>query len=687
MGGKKMLRLKRLLLGEEILSLSKKRKIAWVLGMILLIVCLVCLEIYLDRTLETQSDSDVSSELVLAKILAEEGSILTPNWYYSTELRVVNTNLVFAPLFRIFQDWHTVKLCGIVILHLCLLLSAYLFCRVTKTAAFFPAVGLMLILPFSYEYYYIVLRFPYYVPHLVMTLLIFALAVRFSENQGWSMKSFLPLLLGAALAFGAGLGGARQVAVFLLPFFLAVLIPALQQNAGRTAMCRVLGKRWNRYLLSAFLCLLAGGAGFLLNATVLQQHYHFKAWELSFTEFDAARVYTVLDGFLKSLGYITGKLEGRVLLHNGTAALLLLSSLFAAVMGIRTGKKKSSSYYFFSIFYLVSAAVFILLYAFTDMSYGTWYNLPIVFLGAPLIAMGLKYLDYSRGFKAAALAVWCTLNVLCGAEFLSHRGIAEKKSDHQEIAEFLVSNEYYNGYASFWNANILTELSNGVIDVYCLKDSTMTFQNGDIDQLNTWLQRVSHDTERPRGKVFMLFNQDQKKTDVTPAQAAKDKLWRFSDERIVFQHGGYTVYGYESYSDLVSEIYDYDFVFGNSGWLYQGKDADGIRVLSPSGISYGPYIKFRDGRYRVIVTGSGLVRAEYQCTYDSGANEIPIEMVSKGDQETVFEFAVENKVSNGEVLVKNRSEEPLEIRSLKIDYLGPKDGNTVAPEEQPAGEG
>ena len=45
-------------------------------------------------------DADNSSEMVLAKLLAEEKTFLSTNWFYSTELRVLNTQLVLSMLFR-----------------------------------------------------------------------------------------------------------------------------------------------------------------------------------------------------------------------------------------------------------------------------------------------------------------------------------------------------------------------------------------------------------------------------------------------------------------------------------------------------------------------------------------------------------------------------------------------------------
>ena len=48
-------------------------------------------------------DADASSELVLAEHLAKTGQILSTDWFYSTELRVLNTQLIYAPLFWIFR--------------------------------------------------------------------------------------------------------------------------------------------------------------------------------------------------------------------------------------------------------------------------------------------------------------------------------------------------------------------------------------------------------------------------------------------------------------------------------------------------------------------------------------------------------------------------------------------------------
>gem|GEM_PF-5435070 len=41
-------------------------------------------------------DADMASEQLLANLLAQKGGVMSTNWYYSTELRVLNTQLVMC---------------------------------------------------------------------------------------------------------------------------------------------------------------------------------------------------------------------------------------------------------------------------------------------------------------------------------------------------------------------------------------------------------------------------------------------------------------------------------------------------------------------------------------------------------------------------------------------------------------
>ena len=50
--------------------------------------------------IEKLLDAEMSGEMVLSGLLAKEHSIITPNWNYSTDIRVLNNQLFFSHFFR-----------------------------------------------------------------------------------------------------------------------------------------------------------------------------------------------------------------------------------------------------------------------------------------------------------------------------------------------------------------------------------------------------------------------------------------------------------------------------------------------------------------------------------------------------------------------------------------------------------
>ena len=52
-------------------------------------------------------DSDLASEMILADLLNREGSVISHNWFYSTELKVVNLQWFYRLGLLLFpDDWH-----------------------------------------------------------------------------------------------------------------------------------------------------------------------------------------------------------------------------------------------------------------------------------------------------------------------------------------------------------------------------------------------------------------------------------------------------------------------------------------------------------------------------------------------------------------------------------------------------
>lgn len=70
------------------------------------------------------------------------------------------------------------------------------------------------------------------------------------------------------------------------------------------------------------------------------------------------------------------------------------------------------------------------------------------------------------------------------------------------VGEWLVENGYSKGYSTFWNANVLTELTDGSIEMWAV-------DLNDLYVIN-WLQLKSHLDAPKDGPVFVLTTEQEK---------------------------------------------------------------------------------------------------------------------------------------------------------------------------------
>ena len=94
---------------------------------------------YYNMNKEGLLSSDMSSELVLANLLSKENALLSNKWIYSTELRVVNTQVVYSILFHFFSDWSLVRALGNLIMLIGLVISGCFMLYMVGGLGFFLA--------------------------------------------------------------------------------------------------------------------------------------------------------------------------------------------------------------------------------------------------------------------------------------------------------------------------------------------------------------------------------------------------------------------------------------------------------------------------------------------------------------------------------------------------------------------
>ncbi|MBR2761834.1 MAG: hypothetical protein IKD66_11775 [Solobacterium sp.] len=523
-----------------IMKLSEKlsnSKAAKFVPLVLLAVFELWYFVFLNQNIDSLINADDASELLLGRILAQEHAILSQSWYYSTEIRFLNTNLIYGPLFLFLKNWHTIRIVSLVILHVLLLASFYYFMQRMGRKDLFPAAALAVMVPLTRTYCWVVVRIPYYVPYLIISCLTLGFLFVYQRSAG---KKKTAVLIGSAvLALLACAGGARQAIALYVPLLFTALFFLGQSLKDPEADQR---ERVNDLLKFAGILFISACIGFLINSAVMSRLYSFRSWTFGFTFFSTDRFKEVVDGVLSSFGYHDGPVTMKRTLMNAAAMILFLSTILSLWYALGSKKKSSEQYRFLAVFYVSAFVVFALLYSMTSMYYQYRYNIPFFIFSFPLICFWISESDWFAKVRplltAGFVMVMCLGAVLTYNEERIAVIMDDTNEQLSEISSKLLSENYTEGYSVYSYANILTELSDGAIDVWFWNDPYLA-ETEHLDEIYEWLQPKRHKTTPPQGKVFLLLSEENLESCLWKEQLSDDRLLMRTDELLVYGFGSH----------------------------------------------------------------------------------------------------------------------------------------------------
>lgn len=503
------------------------------------------------QTAQSCLDGDASSELVLAQHLNETGRILSSDWYYSTELRVLNTQLVFAPLFSLFSDWTMVRFTGALILQATLVLSFFYLCRQAKLSwgARFLG-GALLLLPVSVGYGRIVLYHNYYMPHITISFLITALFMSVIRcRKAGHRSACIRLFALCALSFGSGLGGVRQGMITHIPILLLLFVLFFQESMKRPLFAS-LKDHWRGIAVSlcAFFAFLTGYA---VNARFLSSRFFFRSYnDLTLRLIDPGKLSDVLFGCLHAFGF---RQDIPVLSISGILSLTAVFSFsFCVVRGalLLSDDQHSPAHRFLGLLFPCAMLVMLSVFLLIDSAWHyLLYFLPVTVWSVVLLAMlydqmPSQAIQFKTTHVLALLTAIClTANGLVNAAFFASTGklfsqpyTGVGSSDIllagklEKPVEFLLENDYELGYAEFWYANTVTEISDGAISAINL---IFNHYNRPL-VIHEWLMLEST-LKMQTDKVFLLLShQDDRLYQLVPMDEKGEKV--YDDGEFVIYH-------------------------------------------------------------------------------------------------------------------------------------------------------
>lgn len=483
-------------------------------------------------------DSDLASEMILSDLLNKEGTIISHNWFYSTELKVVNLQWFYRLGLLIFpNDWHLARTFGMAIT-LALFAAAMLFfvkCAGLGRAGLWM-VGTLL-WPFGQHYLVYAIYGGYYLVYTFFYMLVLALVLR-SLNAD-KKHCALQWVLACVITAVAGMNGVKQLMVFHAPLCLAaaILLVLALHSCGKSDWKAALDacRKEVRLLAASLVTAVAAAAGYFVSNAVLSRMYDFKSY--NFIVWNRDEDWFTLDRILMDFFHEFGYENGSGVFHFGGIAaavgLLLGCWMFFCIVRLllRLDKLERNDKLLVLLLVAMLAVCGVAYTYFHEYYLYFWLmNMPVAIA---VMAVEIKTEDFhilgARQLLGVGLAVCFTLCAVSTVRqeqehpYLAHKGL-------NTAAEWLVDNGYTQGYSTFWNGNAMTELTSGKLEVW-------TLQSLDRDDVPNWLQPKSHLTTDPE-HPFLLIDTE------TDGPAENAKLIQYGDCTEVYNDGRYVIYDF-----------------------------------------------------------------------------------------------------------------------------------------------
>lgn len=501
-------------------------------------------------------DSDMASDIILADLLNNEGSLLSSNWWYSTELRVVYLQTFYRLALLIFpNNWYAAQVLGQAVWML-LLIVAYVYVGHglnLKSLGAWGAAALMC--PFGTWYLMYGPLGGAYLPHMILVLISFGallhlLKAKKFKDLNWIVHGIL--LVCSSIA--SGLNSVKGVMGYFLPMVLATCtILALQIHLTPTQYPRKAAKLFVLSLVS----LILSGIAYAINSCFLSKMYDFSDYnDTAWNTLDINKLISEWSDFLSLFGYpVDSAYGGGCNLFSIEGILSAFGLLIAAAIVIseirllQHWKRLDLPQRVVPVLLLMVLLIQGIVFAFAAETSNAYYWLTIVPLVFPVLQLEGESetfnFKYSRVLLAAGFFV-CFVCTSISTEIRFFNGGGYRANPHlEEICTWLVDNNYTQGYASFWNGNVITEWSNGNIEMWITEDfHTMAPYN--------WLQNKAH-TSPPDGTVFLLTTDRELETMGLTALLKRSDI-TYKDLEAQSPAGLYYVLKYDSYQDMLGTV-------------------------------------------------------------------------------------------------------------------------------------
>ena len=439
-------------------------------------------------------DGDASDFLCRGWVIAQQHNPFTNAIYATTELRLLDSNAVFALFFSFISDWTLVRICGTLLIQGLYMLSFFYMCWRAHIGSARSRVfsASLLLLPFSVPYARIVVYHLHYILYLTNAFWMIGLSLRLTEAKT-VRKAILPACFLACLWVFVGLNGIRHMMILGSPMLLFAAIQVLRtlthyrwENGrllgGSGPFLRTDSARLMGVLLGSCLFFLIGYA---VNVKVLLPA--FEIGDLSTTFFSPAipaqRYADILNGWLIAAGVRQTNLPLLSVAGISLAAALFSFGYLLWASAASTWKEGPIGSRLLGSMLAVSFVTAVLTFIFdTGWRFYQLYFVPVAAFAVPALAAELARLK-DRAVSACRkllILLTCACFLFQGAYTVYYIAVDRWNMDTwsgltttdifladtaRVYADFMQENGYTHALVPYWYANVMEELTDGELAV------------------------------------------------------------------------------------------------------------------------------------------------------------------------------------------------------------------------------
>jgi hypothetical protein len=458
------------------------------------------------------------------------------------------------PLFKILgalNNWALIRALSIFLNNVVLILSyAFMMKQLKIQPKWVSVSALFLIMPISSQYWEIVIFGGYYIFFIAQLFLCVGLFLWLNKNAETvkPVSQNIVFILFTILSLALGAQGIRSLMSITIPLMVACIVSYVSGTARKKKFPLFLG------IYGFIVC----GFGFALN-NLLHVKYSFHSYDNMRIEDLYANFIPKLGQCLVSLAVFFGLSPGSPLLSAqgvmGLAAVVLTVALFAVSFRSLTHTNDTESNAmgkgFLPVLFIVSCVFNIFVFIIADESITPRYFIPFMVLYIPVCAIFFEYAEknYTRLKRIAVIA--SIVFFVLGQSFLNFQKTAgdDITSVRKGYIRYLLDNRLDYGFATFWNANVTTELTDGRVDLAGLEPDGLNPDKKDF-RIQGWLNpNKFYAASYHPGESFLLLTRDE-------WNLARKTERPFSAARPDYEDDNFIIIRYPSASIIYREVLD-----------------------------------------------------------------------------------------------------------------------------------